>query len=180
MNAPSKVPMPQAPMVDLGTGYATRPWNNFFNNLVGNANAGAAGTITAEPGSGLAIIGVSIADGLSILISPNGVTNAMIRQSAAYSVIGRAFGTTGNVADISASANDRVLARIGNVLAFFDVGLVPVVTPPVAVADLPAAPATGTRSMVNDALAPAFGVAVANGGAAVVPVYYDGAAWLVG
>ena len=35
------------------------------------------------------------------------------------------------------------------------------------------------RTIVTDALAPAFGVAVAGGGAAVIPVYYDGA-WKVG
>lgn len=50
------------------------------------------------------------------------------------------------------------------------------------VAQLPAAATAGpgARATVTDALAPAFGVAVAAGGAVTVPVYCDGAAWLVG
>lgn len=38
----------------------------------------------------------------------------------------------------------------------------------------------GARSYVTDALAPAFGVAVAGGGAVTIPVFYNGAAWVVG
>jgi hypothetical protein len=47
------------------------------------------------------------------------------------------------------------------------------------VGTLPAG-AAGDTAYVTDALAPAFGAAVAAGGAAVVPVYYTGAAWFVG
>lgn len=53
-------------------------------------------------------------------------------------------------------------------------------TPPVAFASLPATPTAGDHAMVNDALAPAFGVAVAAGGAVTIPVFYDGASWIVG
>lgn len=38
----------------------------------------------------------------------------------------------------------------------------------------------GARSFVSDALAPAFGVPVASGGAVATPVYSDGAQWVVG
>jgi hypothetical protein len=38
----------------------------------------------------------------------------------------------------------------------------------------------GARSFVTDALAPAFGVTVATGGAVAVPVYSDGTNWKVG
>lgn len=48
------------------------------------------------------------------------------------------------------------------------------------VATLPAAPPAGTRAFVNDALAPAFGAAVAGGGAVFIPVFFNGAAWIVG
>lgn len=48
------------------------------------------------------------------------------------------------------------------------------------VATLPAAGNQGRRAMVSDANAPAFGAAVAGGGAAIVPVYDTGAAWNVG
>ena len=49
-----------------------------------------------------------------------------------------------------------------------------------AVAALPAAPPAGSTAFANNALAPAFGAAVAGGGAVFVPVYFNGAAWIVG
>lgn len=55
-------------------------------------------------------------------IGANKVTDAMLRQSAAYAVIGRATGTTGNVADITA-ADNTVLRRSGTSLAFGAVDL---------------------------------------------------------
>ena len=50
------------------------------------------------------------------------------------------------------------------------------------VATLPSAVTSGmgARSFVTDALAPAFGVTVATGGAVAVPVYSDGTNWKVG
>lgn len=47
------------------------------------------------------------------------------------------------------------------------------------VATLPAN-ASGKRTMVSDALAPAFGAAVAGGGAVMIPVFSTAAAWNVG
>jgi hypothetical protein len=122
--APSKTLAPNGVLVDLQTGRATPPFNNYLNNLTQNANAGAGGTVTTAPSSGL-FGGGQVADGISIGIAANGVSNAMIRQSAGYSVIGRAFGTTGDVGDITATADNRVLARIGGVLAFIDTALIP-------------------------------------------------------
>ena len=59
------------------------------------------------------------------------------------------------------------------------------VVPPLVnytVATLPSAVTSGigARSFVTDALAPAFGVTVATGGAVAVPVYSDGTNWKVG
>jgi hypothetical protein len=50
------------------------------------------------------------------------------------------------------------------------------------VAALPAAAATivGSRAYVTDANAPVFGAAVAGGGAVTIPVFCNGAAWIVG
>lgn len=50
------------------------------------------------------------------------------------------------------------------------------------VATLPSAATSGAgaRSFVTDALAPAFGTAVAGGGAVATPVYSDGTNWVVG
>jgi hypothetical protein len=67
-------------------------WNVNFN---GSANVTAAATI-----------------------SNNVVTDAKLRTGGACSVVGRSANSTGNVADISASANDRVLLRTADALSF--------------------------------------------------------------
>jgi len=46
------------------------------------------------------------------------------------------------------------------------------------VATLPAAPIQGDQAFVTDALAPAYLVAIAGGGAVVTPVFFNGAAWV--
>jgi hypothetical protein len=92
-------------------------WWRFFNSLNLTANAATEGSVITGPGSGLAG-GGQVSDGVSIRIADNGVTNTMLRQGAGTSVIGRAFGSSGNVADIVANANYRVLTREGNQLAF--------------------------------------------------------------
>ena len=48
----------------------------------------------------------------------NVVTNAKLRQGAATTVIGRSANSTGNVADIAASANGQVLKRSSDALSF--------------------------------------------------------------
>jgi hypothetical protein len=50
----------------------------------------------------------------------------------------------------------------------------------VTVATLPASPAVGERWLVTDAAAATFGATVVGGGSAVVPVYWDSAAWRMG
>lgn len=54
----------------------------------------------------------------TLSISANGITDALLRQGGATSVVGRSAGTTGNLADIAASADNQVLRRSGGVLAF--------------------------------------------------------------
>ena len=54
----------------------------------------------------------------------------------------------------------------------------PIKTLGYTVATLPAG-VTGMRAYVTDALAPSFGVAVAGSGAITIPVFYDGANWIV-
>lgn len=86
--------------------------------------------------------------------------------------ISRASAGTLLVEDGSGNARD-VQARTGT----FGTS---VVTSVLTVATLPAVPVAGSRAMVSDALAPAFGAPVAAGGAVTIPVFYDGAAWIVG
>lgn len=56
-------------------------------------------------------------------VAANGITDAKLRQSGATSVVGRSANSTGNVADIAASANGQVLRRKTNVLGFGAVDL---------------------------------------------------------
>jgi hypothetical protein len=55
------------------------------------------------------------------------VTNAALRNSGACSVIGRAANSSGDPADISAAANDRLFCRVGDTLQFAQLttGMVP-------------------------------------------------------
>lgn len=60
-------------------------------------------------------------------IDNDSVGNAELRNSAAVSVIGRAANSSGDPADIAAGANDRLLTRVANALAFTQLtaGMVP-------------------------------------------------------
>jgi hypothetical protein len=54
----------------------------------------------------------------TLSISANGISNTLIRQSAALTVIGRSANSTGNVADIAAGTDGFVLRRSGTTLGF--------------------------------------------------------------
>lgn len=55
------------------------------------------------------------------------ITNAKLRDSAALSILGRAAASVGSPADISATTNDRLLARVADAIAFVQLtlGMVP-------------------------------------------------------
>lgn len=98
-------------------GALTREAYRFLLSLQGNSNEAAAGEVATPSGSGLQG-GGAVADGVTLSIAPNGVTNAMIRQGLATSVVGRFQNSQGNVADIQAVQNGTVLGRLGNQLVF--------------------------------------------------------------
>lgn len=86
-------------------------------------NAGMFVQLTPQAGGG----GVADGDKGDITVSSSGtvwtidnnvISNAKIRQSAGFSVVGRAGTTTGNVADITAGTDGHVLRRSGSVLGF--------------------------------------------------------------
>jgi len=61
---------------------------------------------------------VTKADGGTVLTIPaNTITNAMLRDSAAVSVIGRSANSTGDPADIAIATNGQVLARVADAVA---------------------------------------------------------------
>lgn len=54
----------------------------------------------------------------NVYIATNGISDILLRQSLANSVIGRSAGSSGTVADISASADNQFLGRISGTLQF--------------------------------------------------------------
>lgn len=69
-----------------------------------------ADVLTAGPGLALT--------GGILTIVDNAINNVKLRDSAAFSVIGRGSNAAGDPADIIASADDRALRRVGGVLDF--------------------------------------------------------------
>ena len=81
------------------------------------------------------------------------------------------WSTTANTATIATKANGAGVVRTlatGNPL---------VISTGYTVATLPTG-VVGMRAYVTNALAPAYGVAVAGGGAVTIPVFYNGTAWI--
>lgn len=77
--------------------------NEFTGSVIIDPNP--SNVLTAS-GSGLFV------NGSSLTLANNSVTNAILRDSSPYSVIGRTSGTTGDPADIQANSNE-VLRRSG-------------------------------------------------------------------
>lgn len=79
-------------------------------------SGGAAVTLTGDvTGAGIGSVPTTIAD--------NAVLNAMLRDSVALSIIGRAANTTGDPADIAAASDGQVLRRSGTTLGFGAINL---------------------------------------------------------
>lgn len=117
----SALPGPRIPVVDEN-GLINAAWYRYFVGLEKDASTAVAGAIVTN--GGLSGGGV-VSDGLTLSIADGGVTNAKLRDGLSTSVIGRFQGTDGPVADIQATADDRVLGRFGGELAFKDIALVP-------------------------------------------------------
>jgi hypothetical protein len=74
------------------------------------------GDVTASAGSAVTTIAnLAVATGK---IAEDAVTDAKLRESAACSVIGRSANSVGNPADITASSNHTLLARVADVVAW--------------------------------------------------------------
>lgn len=86
----------------------------------GESYAITAGGVGTTQLADSAVTSAKIADGTIATgdMADDAVTNAKLRNSAGVSVIGRSAGTTGDPADITAAADDRLLGRSGGVLAF--------------------------------------------------------------
>lgn len=113
---------PNTPLLEFDkngqiTGRIANEWYRYLLSINRTANSAGNGVVSTASGSGLAG-GGTVSDGVALQIADNGVSNTMLRQSAGTSVIGRAFNSTGNVADITAIGDNRVLTRQGGSLAF--------------------------------------------------------------
>lgn len=82
-----------------------------FTGSGGIQRSALTGDVTASAGSNTTAIGTNV------------VTDAMLRQSAARSVIGRSGSSTGNVADITAASDGNVLRRSGTSIGFGTIAL---------------------------------------------------------
>lgn len=117
MPTPNSLPIPNAPFVDPSSGRLTREGTRFLFSLNRNTSEATAGEVTTLTGSGLEGGGF-VADGIDLSIAPNGVTNAMLRNSIGTSVIGRFQNSAGDPADIQAIQNRTALQRQGDQLGF--------------------------------------------------------------
>jgi hypothetical protein len=80
------------------------------------------GTVTSVA-TGTGLTGGPITSTGTVSVATNGITDALLRQSAGLSLIGRSTSTTGNVADITAGTDNQVLRRSGTAIGFGAVNL---------------------------------------------------------
>lgn len=94
----------------------------YYNNTINRLKVYTTGSwVTPLSGSVLDstdIDATAVGADVSLAIQPNAVTDGKLRQSGATSVIGRSSNSTGNVADISASADGQFLYRASGTLGF--------------------------------------------------------------
>jgi hypothetical protein len=89
--------------------------------LLAQAGAGT-GTVTSVA-TGTGLTGGPITTTGTVAVATNGITDALLRQSAGLSLIGRSANTTGNVADITAGTDNQVLRRSGTAIGFGSINL---------------------------------------------------------
>lgn len=110
------IPPANIPICD-NRGMLNPAWYRYLVGARAEVDEAAAGEVGTAAGSGLSGGGV-VADGVNLSIADDGVTDAMLRDSMATSVIGRFEATDGSPADIQAVDNNRVLSREDDFLAF--------------------------------------------------------------
>jgi len=128
-----------------GTGVTGTPTNGQL--LIGNGSGYTLATVTAGTGisvtngagsisiaatnngtvtsvaTGTGLTGGPITSSGTVSVATNGITDALLRQSAGLSVIGRSTSTTGDVADITAGSDHQVFRRSGTSVGFGAVAL---------------------------------------------------------
>jgi hypothetical protein len=156
-------------------GFSTAMTLDASGNLgIGTTTIGSRLTI-GDPGTGLAFSNAASGNFNLGLLAGTGSAEAYVYQRANAALL---FGTNNTErARIDSSGNLLVGLASATGVAKLQVSG-PLQTTGYTVATLPAG-TVGMRTYVTDALAPAFGVAVAGSGAVTIPVFYDGANWIV-
>lgn len=110
----SRIPQPRVPIIEAD-GTVNPDWYRYFASLEKSATDAAAGEVLGTDGlTG----GGPISEGAELSLADGGVTNEKLRDGLGTSVIGRFQNSTGDVADIQATADRRVLGRVGGLLVF--------------------------------------------------------------
>jgi hypothetical protein len=86
------------------------------------AATGSGGTVTSVA-SGTGLTGGPITTTGTLSVATNGISDTLLRDSAALSVIGRSANSTGDPADIAAASDHQVLRRSGTAVGFGAVAL---------------------------------------------------------
>ena len=95
----------------------------YTNNIWGVIPTSTASVTSISQGSGITLTPNPIVGAGTVEVSTNGITDALFRQSAGLSVVGRSANSTGNVADIVAGTDNQVLRRSGTAIGFGAVDL---------------------------------------------------------
>lgn len=191
------------PVINGGTGLGVIPTNGQL--LIGNGTGYALHTLTASTGitvtngAGTITVTNSLPD-LTVVLTGAGTTvvtgtypNFTITSNDAFVGTVTSVGGTGTVngitltGTVTSTGNLTLGGTLSGVSLTTQVtGILPVANGGTGtgvaytVATLPVAGTQGRRAWVTDALAPAFGAAVVGGDAVVIPVFDNGAAWIVG
>lgn len=172
------MPNPGTPMVNMETGAPSIAWWTWALRIfarTGNSIGTSTDTAIDKAEAAQATADAAVVDAAAAQTTANtGVANAATAQTAANTA--NASVATETAARIAADA--LLLPLAGGTLTG------PLTAPQLrttvfTVATLPAG-VTGSRAAVNNALGPAFGAAVVGGGAVTIPVFFNGAVWVVG
>jgi hypothetical protein len=140
-----------------GASTSLSAYQTFFNNSAAQAYFGI------ESSTGTGIIGTGAAYGMVLTTAS---TNPLV------------FGTN-NTERARITSGGEVLVGLTSATGVAKLQVSGAIrTTGFTVATLPAG-TVGMKTYVTDALAPSFGVAVAGSGAVTIPVFYDGANWIV-